>query len=332
MTNSMKRNPRGGRGPRAMLYALGILVAIMAAVLVKTTTVSNTGLSTASLTSFNPLTVAPIANQASDTGIPVAPIAPTATDAQTSPYPVITWAATGLPPGITMSRVTGIITGTPTLAGTYDVTIQAKDNAHPPTYGSTSFNWYVGNMAPVVSQVLPVVSQGVGGIRVVITGHNFLGASSVKFGPADAGVPTVNRYGTKITVFAPSETSGTVDVIVTAFGGTSTPTPADQFTYLAPNISLVSNTTGSVGGGTRVRISGTGFAGTTAVRFGGVSSTDFTVRNNGTQLTAVAPPGTSGSVQITVVTPGGVTSTGGGQDFTYFVPAPPAPHPTHTKK
>jgi len=320
MTNSMKRNPRGGRGPRVVLYALGILVAIMAAVLVKTTAVDNSGLTKANLTSFSPLTVAPIANQSSSTGTPIIPISPTATDAQTSPFPVITWSATGLPSGITISRNSGLISGTPNLAGTYQVTISAKDNAHPPTYDSQSFNWTVGNMAPQIVQVVPIIGQGAGGIRVVITGRNFLDATAVHFGSVATTGITVNRNGTKIVTFAPAEAAGMVDVTVTAIGGTSSPTPADQFTYLAPNISFISNAVGPTTGGTRVHISGTGLAGATAVSFGGVESTDFTVRHNGTLVSAVAPAGTPSTVQIEVVTPGGVATSSGHNDFTYAVP------------
>jgi hypothetical protein len=321
MTNAMKRNPRGGRGPTYVLYALGILVAIMAAVLVKTTVIDNNGLSkSANLTSFNPLTVAPIANQTADTGLPIAPIAPTATDSQTSPFPVITWVATGLPPGISISRSSGLITGTPNLSGTYQVTVTAKDNSHPPTFGSTAFNWYVGNMAPVVTQVIPVVGEGVGGIRVVIDGRNFADASAVTFGGVNSGSVNVNHSGTKIVTYAPPRSAGTVDVLVTALGGTSVPVPADRFTYLPPEITLVATHTGSVDGGTRVRISGSGLAGATSVTFGGVASSSFSVRHNGTLLTAVAPGGSAGTVTIVVVTPGGTTSTGGQDGFTYVVP------------
>jgi hypothetical protein len=308
-----------------VLYALGILVAVMAAILVKTTTIDNNGLtSSANLTGFNPLTVAPIANQTGNTGAPVAPLAPTATDSQTSPFPVITWSATGLPDGITISRSSGLMTGTPSLAGTYQVTVMARDNAHPPTYGSTSFNWYIGNSAPTVTQVVPIVSQGVGGIRVVITGRQFFDVSAVNFGTVNAGGMTVNRAGTRIVVFAPPQAAGTVNVSVTTLGGTSAPVAASQFTYSPPTIAILLTPNGSTVGGTRVRIIGTGLAGATSVTFGGVSSVYFTARDNGTALTAIAPPGTPGTASITVVTPGGTVSTSGSDDYTYVSP-PPAP-------
>lgn len=331
MTNSMKRNPRGGRGPRVILYALAVLVALMAAVLVKTTAVENNGLTRANLTNFNPITVAPISNQSSNTGSPVPPIAPMAIDARTSPYPVITWTATGLPPGIVIAHASGLITGTATLAGTYAVTIQAKDNSRPPAFGSTSFNWFVGNMVPEIDQIVPVVSQGIGGIRVVIAGKNFIDTTAVKFGDTAAGGIKVNRHGTRITVFAPVHTSGTVDIHVTAIGGTSKVTDSDQFTYLAPNITLIANTLGPTSGGTRVKLHGTGLAGASSVTFGGVASPDFAVRHNGTVLVAVAPAGTPSTVQIVVTTPGGTTASGG-NGFTYVVPAAPAAPATRHHK
>ena len=244
---------------------------------------------------------------------------------------MITWTATGLPPGITISHTSGLLQGTPTLAGTYQVTVTAKDNAHPPTYNSQSFNWYVGNDAPQIVQVVPIIGQGAGGIRVVITGKNFVDATAVHFGAVAAGGITVNKTGTKIITFAPAEHAGTVDITVTALGGTSSPTTADQFTYVAPNIAYVSNPVGPTSGGTRVRITGTGLAGASAVTFGGVECTDFAVRHNGTLLTAVVPAGSVGTVGITVVTPGGTVTGGGHNTFTYQVPQPVV-HTVHHKK
>ena len=328
MTNAMKRNPRGGRGPKVLLYALAVLVAIMGAALIKTTAVDNSGLTKANLTSFNPITVAPIANQSADTGAPVAPISPTATDYQTAPFPVISWTAAGLPPGISISRSSGLITGTPTLSGTFAVTVQAKDNARPPAFGSTSFNWYVGNLAPKIDQVVPVVGQSAGGIHVVITGSDFINTTAVSFGGTPAGGIKVNKHGTRITVFAPTHTAGTVDIRVTAVGGTSAVTASDRFTYEAPDITLISNSVGPTTGGTRVRIVGTGLAGTSFVSFGGVRSPNFVVRRNGTLLTAVAPAGTPSTVQVVITTPGG-TAVSGGNGFTYVVPVT---HDLHHRK
>ncbi len=57
----------------------------------------------------------------------------------TSPY---TWTATGLPAGVTIGSSTGTVSGTPTTAGTYSVTVTAKDAAA--VTGSTTFTFTIG--------------------------------------------------------------------------------------------------------------------------------------------------------------------------------------------
>ena len=46
-------------------------------------------------------------------------------------HPPVTYTATKLPPGLTLSNLTGVISGTPTLAGIYDVVIKASNAAGP---------------------------------------------------------------------------------------------------------------------------------------------------------------------------------------------------------
>ncbi|HEV7207019.1 MAG TPA: Ig domain-containing protein [Jatrophihabitans sp.] len=54
----------------------------------------------------------------------------------------LTYSATGLPAGLTINPSSGLISGTPTTAGTSSVTVTAKDTTG--ASGSTSFSWAVG--------------------------------------------------------------------------------------------------------------------------------------------------------------------------------------------
>lgn len=93
-------------------------------------------------------------------------------------------------------------------------------------------------------------------------------------------------------------------VQVTTPGGTLLSNVAFRVT---PVISSFSPTSGPVG--TVVIITGKSLTGATAVAFGGVKATSFTV-NSYTQITATVPAGAK-TGRIVVVTPGGTaTSTG----------------------
>ena len=87
----------------------------------------------------------------------------------------------------------------------------------------------------------------------------------------------------------------------------------------APVVSSVSPNQGPPSGGTTVTVTGAGFTGATAVRFGTKTATSFTV-NSSTQITAVSPSGTS-TVNVTVTTSQGTSTQQ--VAFTYVtIPAP----------
>ena len=77
----------------------------------------------------------------------------------------------------------------------------------------------------------------------------------------------------------------------------------------------VSPSSGPAAGGTTVSITGTGFASSATVKFGGTAATGVTV-NSSTSITATSPAGV-GSVDVTVTTPGGTSATSANDQFTY---------------
>ena len=72
-----------------------------------------------------------------------------------------------------------------------------------------------------------------GGTPVTISGHDFSGASAVKFGTVAAASFKVDSDTQITAVSPPSSAPGAVDIAATTAAGTTTSSPADQFTYTA---------------------------------------------------------------------------------------------------
>jgi prepilin-type processing-associated H-X9-DG protein len=177
---------------------------------------------------------------------------------------------------------------------------------------------------PVVASLSTSTGPTGGGTSITITGSGFGNASgaltAVNFGSVPASSFTYVS-ATSITAVAPAvSTAQTVDVTVIVSGATSAINqPADQFTYGAPTVTSLTNTTGPASGGTTVTINGTNFASGATVTFGGVSAGSVAYVSS-TQLTAVSPVSAiSGPVDV-IVTSGAVTAASSTDKFTY-VPA-----------
>ena len=196
-------------------------------------------------------------------------------------------------------------------AGTVDVTVTTAGG----TSATVPGDQFTFVAAPTVTSLATTSGPTAGGTSVVITGTNLTAASAVRFGATNAASFTVNS-ATQITAVSPAGSAGTVDVTVTTAGGTSATVPGDQFTFLAaPTVASLSPASGLPAGGTTVVITGTNFNGVTAVKFGAVNAASFTF-NSATQITATSPAGT-GTVDVTVTTPGGTSATNAGDQFTY---------------
>lgn len=146
-----------------------------------------------------------------------------------------------------------------------------------------------------------------GGQAVGISGANFTGATSVHFGSAEASFTVASAK--RIHAIVPQGLN-TVDVTVTTPAGTTPLTPADRYTYESrpPAVTKISPNRGPAAGGTSVTIFGENFLGASAVDFGAVAASSFTL-NPDLSITAVAPAQSVGRVDITVTTPYGVSKT-----------------------
>ncbi len=161
------------------------------------------------------------------------------------------------------------------------------------------------SLGPVVKKLAPKTGSAAGATQVRIYGVNLSEAISVRFGSTAATSYTVSS-ATLIKATSPNG-SGTVDVTVTTPGGTSATAAVDHFTFL-PAVTAVSPDSGPVDGGSNVTIAGFDFAEATAVRFGSIPATSFTV-NSATSITAATPPEAVGRVHVTVSTPDGTSQT-----------------------
>src|ERR1019366_8901039 len=86
-----------------------------------------------------------------------------------------------------------------------------------------------------------------------------------------------------------------------------------------PSIRKLAPRKGPAAGGTAVAVVGNGFTAVRDVLFGTTAASSFTVESTGA-LTAIAPPGTSGSVDVSVVTANGETEPSAKDHFKYGVP------------
>ncbi|MHC5018853.1 MAG: IPT/TIG domain-containing protein [Planctomycetota bacterium] len=152
--------------------------------------------------------------------------------------------------------------------------------------------------APTLTGVSPAAGPLAGGTTVTLTGTNFVNGATVTFGGALATAVNVVS-ATQITCTNPAGTIGSAGVTVTNVD-TLSATLANGYTYQGstPTVTAVTPSSGPLGGGTFVTVTGTNFATGATVDFGGSLATGVAVVS-GTQITCTTPSGT-GPVTVTV--------------------------------
>ena len=186
--------------------------------------------------------------------------------------------------------------------------------------GSVDFRMYC---EIATTQAVASITATVGsGVSVTpVTAAYGSGARSYAVSPA---LPTGLSFNTSTGAITgtPTATSATTTYTVTASYtgglGTSSKTFALTVNPPPPTVTAVSPNAGPTGGSTTVTITGTGFSianNTGAVMFGPNPAT-YTIDSN-TQITATAPAGSAGFVDVTVTTPGGTSTTSAADRYTY---------------
>lgn len=151
--------------------------------------------------------------------------------------------------------------------------------------------------APALRSVVPSTGPSAGGTRFEAYGAHLGAGCTIRFGGAPATGLVLANDGL-LTGVTPEHTAGTVDVVLTCGGQTST--LANGFTYIAatPTLSSVTPSFGSTAGGTHVRVTGTNIRSGCWLFFGGNASP--AVETNGTtEITGVTPPrANAGAVEV----------------------------------
>jgi hypothetical protein len=198
-------------------------------------TVCNTSSSSNTITVTNP------GAKTNNSGTAITPLQIVATDSDTSQ--TLTYGATGLPAGLTINAVTGVISGTPTTAtgSPFSVTVTVTDTSG--ASGSASFTWTIHN---VVSVTNPETQSGTVGTPVSLTmSATDSDPGITTFTWSATGLPTglsINTATGVITGTPTTQTGSPFSVHVTATDSTTaTNTVIFTFTITSPNTVTVTN-------------------------------------------------------------------------------------------
>ncbi len=197
--------------------------------------------------------------------------------------------------------------------GAVDVVVQNPDGQSAVIPGGFTFGTGIGE-DPTLTSVEPGTGPTTGGSRVILHGTHFDADLAVRFGQSPASGITVIST-TLATVLTPVGSAGPVDIVVTAGNG-GTATLADGFTYYlpedaelaAPRVTSLSPNRGSIFGGTRASVAGSGFASGVRVFVGGRPAPQVQ-RSGDSLLTTTTPEGDEGFADVDVTNTDGQTAT-----------------------
>lgn len=161
--------------------------------------------------------------------------------------------------------------------------------------------------ALTVTGISPNTGSTLGDSVVSIHGTGFRAGATVTL---DGAATNVNVASTTLIVArVPAHDAGTVDVIVTNPGGSSSRLSGGYTYFVVPPMSVteISPSAGSTDGGTYLKITGTGFQRGVTVKVGGIQRSIHL--DNGVAIYLTAPDHVAGDVDVVVTNLDGQTVT-----------------------
>ena len=245
----------------------------------------------------------------------------------------LAWTATGLPTGLSIGTSSGLLAGTPSVAGFYPVTIAATDGAG--FSGTASFTWTITNIVTVTSPGAQHNLSGTAITSVTVTATDSSAAATIATWTA-TGLPTGLSMSTSGTITGTPSAGGAYAVTITAtdsagFSGTASftwaitntvtvSTPAAQASVGNNPITALANHATDTQAGASLTWSATGLPDGLSIASvsGTISGTPSAAGAYTVTITATDSAGFSGSASFTwaITSPVSLTSPGAQSDVT----------------
>jgi hypothetical protein len=267
-----------------------------------------------------------LVNRTNTVNTAITPVTITATDPDGSP---LTYTHTGLPFGLTLNQSTGVISGTPTSTGTYNVTIFATDGLDA---ASAAFVWTIGAASTDTTAPTLAITSHTNG-QTVTTSTITLSGTATDSGAGNNGIQSVTVNGTAATGGTASGSNtanwsrsvslatgaNTLTVVATDGVGnartTSITITRGSSDTTAPTLTVTSHTNGQTVNASSITLSGTatdsgaGGSGITSVTVNGTAATGGTASGSNTANWSRSVSLVSGANAITVVAKDGANNT-----------------------